>query len=191
MLWKAAKWLIIDVETTGFSPINDKIVEIGAVTFTAGKPGPLMGMLVNPGRPIPYRSTEVHKITDDMVEESPFIAEVCERFLPHVARAELVVGYNFPFDHRMLRSELGSAWSDAVDDKPVIDLYPWARKAFPKGQRKLTKLCEIHGITPPAGKKAHWASSDCHMLGQLLWHLAKAFPDDLTSTHPLWLRLES
>lgn len=190
MLWKQAQWMIVDVETTGFSPVNDKIVELGAVVFRKGQAGPRMGELVNPGRPIPWRASEVHKITDDMVDGERTIQEVAKRFLPRVDKAEVIAGYNFAFDHRMLRAELGSAWTDVITDKPIIDLYPWAKKAFPKGQRKLISLCELHGIGPPDGANPHFASTDCWMYGQLLWQLSSGFPDELTEAHPLWLRLE-
>jgi DNA polymerase III epsilon subunit-like protein len=190
MLWKKATWMIIDVETTGFSPVNDRIVELGACKFIEGKAGERMGELINPGRPIPWRASEVHKITDAMVEGKLTLKEVAERFLPHVAAADMIAGYNFAFDHRMLRAELGSAWLDAIADKPVIDIYRWAKTAFPAGQRKLTQLCEFHQIAPPEGANPHFASTDCWMYGQLLWKLAPNFPDEFNESHPWWLRLE-
>ena len=63
----------VDVETTGFSPAQDEIIEV-AIALTAptidGKPGPLLEeyhSLQDPGRPIPPESTRVHRIQDWMV----------------------------------------------------------------------------------------------------------------------------
>ena len=78
-----------DLETTGLSPANDEIIEIGAVKFCFQKTGGRMDIavkgeyqsLVKPDRHIPEEASRVNHITDDMVENAPPAKEVLPAFL--------------------------------------------------------------------------------------------------------------
>ena len=59
----------VDVETTGIDPEFDRIIEIGAFRPETGE---VFRMLVNPGRPLPARITELTGITEDMLAGQPF-----------------------------------------------------------------------------------------------------------------------
>ncbi len=52
-------FVVFDIETTGFSPVNDKIIEIGAVKIRNGEVIDNFSEFVNPERSIPYKITEL------------------------------------------------------------------------------------------------------------------------------------
>ena len=70
------RYISLDVETTGLSPYNDRIIEVGAVLFENAKIAGRFGSLVNPGLPIPRAATAVNNITNDMIKTAPLEAEV-------------------------------------------------------------------------------------------------------------------
>ncbi|MBW2524411.1 MAG: 3'-5' exonuclease [Deltaproteobacteria bacterium] len=180
--WTELSWLCIDTETTGIDPETDRIVELGATVFQQGRLLRKMGMLLNPGMPIPAEATAVHGITDDEVAECPSLAEIADRFLEHVRRAELLVGYNWPFDAGLLEVGLGDSWRDAIRDKPIFDVLVLVRfddiGRYWKGpgRHRLDAVGERLGVAREG--KAHRASSDCIMTCRILWQLQEHLPDD-------------
>ena len=90
-------YVVFDLETTGFSPKNDKIIEIGAVKVKNGKIIDSFSEFVNPRRPIPYKITELTGISDDMVRYSDSIDFVLPRFMDFIGDAA-VVAHNASFD---------------------------------------------------------------------------------------------
>jgi len=94
-------FVVFDIETSGLSPIKDKIIEIGALKIVAGKVVKEFSTFVNPKRPIPYEITRLTKINDEMVLDSPTIEEVLPRFLEFVGD-DVLVAHNANFDVRFL-----------------------------------------------------------------------------------------
>ena len=74
-------FVVFDIETTGFSPVNNRIIEIGAVKVSEGKIIDRFSTFVNPKVPIPYEIEKLTGIRDDMVLEAPPIEETLPRFL--------------------------------------------------------------------------------------------------------------
>jgi len=174
--------LCIDTETTGIDPARDRIVELAAVVFQRGEVVRRMGMLVNPQMPIPAEATAIHGIRDEDVAGCPALLELQERFLRHVRAADVLVGYNWPFDAGFLHHALGEAWSEAIAGKPVLDALVVVRLdqvgRFWKGpgRHKLERAAEQLGI--PWEGKSHRASSDCMMTCRVLWRLREHLPED-------------
>ena len=73
--------VVFDIETTGFSPISSKIIEIGAVKLVNGTVEDRFSSFVNPGVPIPYKIEKLTGINDAMVLDAPDISEVLPEFL--------------------------------------------------------------------------------------------------------------
>ena len=73
-------FVAFDLETTGFMPGVDQIIEIGAVKFDGINPVDSFCTLINPRIPIPKSSSELTGITDEMVVDKPVIEDVLETF---------------------------------------------------------------------------------------------------------------
>lgn len=107
---------VLDTETTGLDVGDDRIVSVGAVRMHGGRiyRSAVIDRLVDPGRPIPQRSTAVHGITAAMVAGQPAIAEVLPELLALV-EGTVVVGHNIGFDIALLRraaADSGLAWPE-------------------------------------------------------------------------------
>ncbi len=90
-------YVVFDIETTGFSPVNNRIIEIGAVKVSGGKVTDRFSDFVNPQVPIPFEIEKLTGIRDDMVTDAPLIEEVLPRFLRFCGGCVLVA-HNAGFD---------------------------------------------------------------------------------------------
>ena len=99
-----ASFCVVDLETTGGSPGNSKITEIGAVRIDRLEIVDRFSMLVDPERPIPDMISRLTGITSAMVEGQPEIGEALEQFV-RFARDDILVAHNAPFDLRFLTYE--------------------------------------------------------------------------------------
>ena len=90
-------FIVFDIETTGFSATEDRIIEIGAVKITDGAIVDRFSTFVNPEIPIPFEIQQLTHITDDMVLQAPKIEEALPSFLDFVGESALVA-HNAGFD---------------------------------------------------------------------------------------------
>lgn len=93
----SGRFVVFDLETTGFSPIANKIIEIGAVLVENGVVTDHFSTFVNPEVPIPYRIEELTGIDDSMVMDAPTIEEILPDFLDF-CKGAVLVAHNAPFD---------------------------------------------------------------------------------------------
>lgn len=90
-------YVVFDLETTGFSAVEDKIIEIGAVKVQNGEIIDSFSTFVNPGVPIPFDITNLTSITDEMVMDADRIEIILPKFLEFCNDAVLVA-HNAGFD---------------------------------------------------------------------------------------------
>lgn len=101
-------YIVFDLETTGFSAIKDRIIEIGAVKVVDGEITDRFSTFVNPGIPIPFEITQLTSITDEMVIGSPGIEVVLPQFLAFAGDGVLVAhnaGFDVGFIEQNLRNQ--------------------------------------------------------------------------------------
>ncbi len=94
---------VLDLETTGGSPRDCAITEIGAVKYRGGELLGTFQTLVDPGLPIPPLITILTGITEAMVVEAPDIATALPTFLEFIGDA-VIVGHNIRFDMSFLNA---------------------------------------------------------------------------------------
>ena len=100
------QWVVVDVETTGLSPGQDRIIEIGAVAGRGATMIDEFHSLIDADHPIHPQAHRVHGISEEMLCGQPRPEEVWpefHRFLEHSS----VVAHNAPFDLGFLRHEFG------------------------------------------------------------------------------------
>ena len=121
-------YVVFDLETTGFSPIKDKIIEIGAVKVEQGKITEKFSTFVNPKVPIPFQITQLTSITDEMVLDAPDIETALPEFLAFIGDAVLVA-HNASFDVGFIEQNL--RYQDIVPDFTSVDTVAMARILLP------------------------------------------------------------
>lgn len=92
-----SSYVIFDLETTGFSPELNNIIEIGAVKVKDGKIIDRFSAFVNPKEPIPFRIEQLTGINDGMVINAPGIETVLPEFLDF-SKDCVMVAHNADFD---------------------------------------------------------------------------------------------
>ncbi len=92
-----ADFVVFDIETTGFSPINNRIIEIGAVKVQGGEITDRFSAFVNPLVPIPFNIEKLTGISDDMVVDAATIEDVLPEFL-EFSEGCVLVAHNASFD---------------------------------------------------------------------------------------------
>lgn len=180
--WTELPLVVIDFETTGTNPEEDRVLEIGLVGFDAG--GRLAfreGLLVNPGIPVPEEARAVHGISDEELIGAPSFEQV----LPHVVEllaGRLPVAYNADFDRTFLLSEarrVSHALPELLPpalrpDTVWLDPLVWAREILKdQKSRRLGDVAAFFGIPL---EQAHRAAGDAEATGRVLLALASQMP---------------
>jgi DNA polymerase-3 subunit epsilon len=102
----AVTFCVVDLETTGGSPVNARITEIGAVRVRGGERLGTFQTLVDPREPIPRTVTHLTGIDDRLVAGAPTIEQVLPAFVEFL-RGAVVVAHNATFDVGFLNVALG------------------------------------------------------------------------------------
>ena len=87
----------LDLETTGLSPLVDKVIELAALKIRPTGKREVFHTLINPQIPITQKTINIHHITDDMVQKAPTIAQVLSAFLDFVGPLP-ILAHNAKFD---------------------------------------------------------------------------------------------
>jgi DNA polymerase III subunit epsilon len=96
---------VVDLETTGGSPKDSRITEVGAVKYLGGERIGAFQALVNPEVPIPPFITHLTGIDDRAVSAEPPIEEILPAFL-EFCRGAVFVAHNARFDFSFLNANL-------------------------------------------------------------------------------------
>lgn len=117
---------VVDLETTGGSPDDDRICEIGAVKVRGGVCEGTFQTMVDPGRPVPPQITILTGITSSVVGAAPEVRSVLPSLLEFIGDA-VIVAHNARFDLAFLNAALGRAGYDPLTNV-VVDTCGLARR---------------------------------------------------------------
>ena len=149
--------IAIDVETTGISPEKERLIEIGAFRPETGE---IFRALINPGRPLPERITELTGITDEMLEDAPEEAEVMAALLEWLGEDNILLGHNISFDHSFLVQAIRRC-GYTEPQFYGIDTLKLSRVLCPElPNKKLETMVEHFGLT---NERAHRAFEDARV----------------------------
>ena len=159
---------IIDIETTGLSPRQERITEIAIYIHDGKKIVDEFTTLINPEKKISYRITQLTGINNKMVENAPRFYEVAKKIV-EMTEGTIFVGHNVHFDYNFIRKEFKEFGYDYYRDK--ICTMKLSRKLLP-GRRSyaLAKICNELGIDI---KNRHRAFGDAKATVELFEILLK------------------
>jgi len=163
------RFISFDLETTGFIPGVDKIVEVGAVRFINGEIESVFSTLVDPQMEIPQAASRVNGITNEMVQGKPTIEKLLESF-SEFCGTDVMVAHNANFDFQFLVSDIVRLESPAPRGV-VLDTCNIARKVIPGlPNYKLGTL--VQHLNIPASN-FHRAEEDASYCGHLFNFMIK------------------
>ena len=138
-------YTIIDIETTGGSPLKEKITEIAVIVHDGEKIVEEYTTLINPEKLIPPHITNLTGITNEMVSNAPKFYEVAKRIV-ELTENRLFVAHNSNFDYRFIQQEFKNLGYDFRREQ--LCTVKLSRKLIP-GHRSysLGNLCRELGIT--------------------------------------------
>ena len=160
-----AKYVVLDLETTGLNCYYDRIIEFGAVKVEHGIVTETMDILINPERPLAKRIVEITNITDKMLEDQPKITEALPKILNFIGDAILVT-HNASFDFSFLQHALMRCNMPTMNNA-VIDTLPLSRYLFPESRsHTLGSLCRNMEVIYDE-ESAHRADYDAKVLNDV------------------------
>jgi len=158
---------VVDIETTGLDPEFCEIIEVAALRIRGGEIAAQFSELIKPSEPIDEFITELTGITNDMLEDAPYLDTVLPAFREFIG-SDQIVGHNVHFDINFLydSSEMLGLSTFSND---FIDTMRIARIVLPElPHHRLRDLTKHYQITNP---QAHRAAGDCIATHELLHRL--------------------
>ena len=172
-LFNNQKIVGFDLETTGISIRQSKIIQYGIIGSESDGSEIRINSLVNPLIPIPINSTRVHGIEDEDVVELPSFRSHIEK-LSNTLNNAIIVGHNIKrFDWPILENEFLRCGKIVPKPLALIDTLEIARKLKLARPHKLEILCERYGVSLT---NAHDAISDASATLLLLWKIMEENP---------------
>ncbi|HZD18537.1 MAG TPA: DEDD exonuclease domain-containing protein [Actinomycetota bacterium] len=160
-----ATFCVVDLETTGGSPIDSRITEIGAVKVRGGERIGVFETLVDPEVPIPRRIAHLTGIDDLLVRGAPTIDAVLPSFAEFLHGC-VFVAHNARFDFAFLNAALQRAAFDAIPSPPVCTARLARRVVWPDVPNvRLRTLAEYFRT---AARPTHRALPDAETCAEVL-----------------------
>lgn len=152
-------YVVIDCETTGLDPSQDRIIELSAIKYIKNKEVDTFSYLVNPKRKIGTYITELTGIEDSDLENQPTIDEIMPLFIEFI-KDYLLVAHNAPFDIKMIVAEAYRS-NITFPDNQIQDTLKLAKRLYSKDEVKNHKLKTLKKYL---GLKydSHRALDDCY-----------------------------
>lgn len=153
----ADNYIVVDLETSGFSHSSDEIIEIGAIKVINNKVSETFQTLIKPIIPISSRITCLTGITNEMLRSAPNIDIVLNQFIDF-AGDNILIGHNIAaFDINFLYTNISSVL-DRTFTNDFIDTMRLSKKLFDFDNYKLQTLKNKFNIGECV---EHRALSDC------------------------------
>ena len=164
------RYIAMDVETTGLSCFNDRIVELSAVLFENGSIIKEFTSLVNPQCHIPLDVVKIHGIDDEMVKDAPDGKTMLLKWNETMHWIDdptiVFVAHNARFDMSFLAQTMQRA--GYTTSMHYVDSLSICRKLLSLPNYKLNTVADHYHIINP---QAHRAYADALTCGKIMWQL--------------------
>lgn len=162
--------VFVDIETTGLSPMRNRVIEVAALRVENGEVTQEFSKIINPECEIPYFIENLTGIRDADARKAPLFAEIAQP-LHDILSDAIFVAHNVKFDYAFLRHEFSMA--DKKFQPNLFCTMQLSRALYPHlKSHKLEHIIERHGLTYQA---RHRAYDDAHALWQFVQHAQKTF----------------
>jgi len=163
------EFVVLDFETTGGSPGDDRITEVGAVKVRGGEVVGTFQTLIRPGIPIPPLITALTGISDGMVAGAEPIETVLPCLLEFLGDA-VFVGHNASFDWRFLQANLERHGYQRATNR-VVCTARLARKLLPRDEVPNVRLATLAAYLGASVTPCHRALTDARATVDVLHSL--------------------
>lgn len=182
-------YIAFDLETTGLNPMENEIIEIGALKVRDGKVAERFMEFIRPSSPISSEITDLTGITNEMVASARPRGAVIADFLDF-CEEDVLIGHNIGFDYSFVKA---NAVSDGLSfEKNGIDTLKIARKVHKDlPSRSLGTLCEHYHIENKAAHRAYHDALATAKLYQTLAHYFEADDPKLFSPYQLTYKVKT
>jgi len=166
--------VFVDIETTGLSPIQGRVVEVAAIRVEKGEVTQTFNKLIDPGTELPFFITNLTGITSNDLQHAPSFADIADE-LHAIMHEALFVAHNVRFDHSFLKEEFGRVGT--LFEPRMMCTVRLSRALYPEHKsHKLANLIERHGF---AYQARHRAYDDAHILWQFLQQVQAEFTPEV------------
>ncbi len=152
-----ADYTVIDLETTGFDPCFDEIIEVAALRIRNGEVVESFSSLVKPENEIDEYITQLTGITNEMVATAPTPAEIFPSYRNFLGD-DILVGHNVNFDINFLYDNFDTVLGAPLTND-YIDTLRISRKALPDLMHH--RLEDVSAALGVSSNGAHRALADC------------------------------
>ena len=154
---------IVDLESTGGKPADDRIMEIAIVLHDGQKVIDQFESLVNPGRDIQEFVKRLTGINDSMVKKAPTFSDLAQE-IDSLTHDCIFVAHNVGFDYRMVQSAFKR--HKMFYKRPTLCTVKLAQALIPSSEKyNLDHLCKSLNID---NTSRHRAMGDCKATAELL-----------------------
>ena len=167
------EFVVFDIETTGLSFVNDKIIEIGAVRYRNGKITDRFDTFVNPGTEIPEEIVKLTSITNEMVSDAPGMKDAMTAFLGF-CKDDVLVAHNASFDTTFIRAACNSLGIEFKNT--YIDTYAVSR--FVNTDLKKHNLEALRDYFGLGEFHHHRASDDAAVTAEIFGSMCRKLKED-------------
>ena len=151
---KEAKFVAVDVETTGLSPLYNELIEVSAIKYEGAKKIDTFSTLIKPKKEISSTITNITGITNKMLENAPELDKVMPELVDFIGDNP-IVAHNANFDYSFLQNNSNRSFTK----NKVIDTVAISREMLPNlPNHKLNTVARCIGIEEEG---FHRAEFDC------------------------------
>ena len=171
-------YVVLDLETTGLSPVNNSIIEVAAIKISSGRITDQYQTLVRPpensyGQLVPKRITMITGISSEMVEDAPVFSEIADELSEFIGDLP-VVGHNVNFDINFLYENFMRCRNRPFTND-FVDTLSVSRRLLPQISHSLADLSLYFNIV---NRQAHRALSDVMTTHECYLKLKSMAEDD-------------
>lgn len=157
---KEAKFVAVDVETTGLSPLYNELIEVSAIKYEGAKKIDTFSTLIKPKKEISSTITNITGITNKMLENAPELDKVMPELVNFIGDNP-IVAHNANFDYSFLQNNSNRSFTK----NKVIDTVAISREMLPNlPNHKLNTVARCIGIKEEG---FHRAEFDCECCAKI------------------------